>query len=181
MAEPKKSMEDVVNPDTVAQPQTSRPLVAGNSNEVVDSTVVTEKSKKIIQPLTDKEKQDQSKPNDDAEKIEVKLGISEVPSVEAKVEPAPTEKPPEPEVQVEGSAEVDTLAGEVGAKRKDEIAERERLEKQAELEKKIESKEYFLPINDSKTSSKIGVIFLVLLLLGVAVAGSGYYYMTQAK
>lgn len=196
MAETKNSMDDIKDDSKVAEPQTSRPIVVGNTNEVVDSTLVAdkpavvEKSKKVIKPLTEEEKSQDiaevaDKPEEDT-KIEIK---SEVP---AEVKTDKPEKPSHTNVEqaasaetseapVEGSSEVDTLAGEVSTKRQDELAQKEQEAKQVELEKKIESKEYFLPIKDSKAGSKLGTALLLLVVVAGVVVGAGYYYMTLQK
>ncbi|OGL30558.1 hypothetical protein A3F37_01670 [Candidatus Saccharibacteria bacterium RIFCSPHIGHO2_12_FULL_41_12] len=165
--ESNKSMEDVKDANTVAQPATSRPVVVGNSNEVTDDTVVPEKSKKIIEPLTPEEKHSVN-----SEKKE---------DQEVKPEEKADEKQPPQEESLDGSAEVDTLAGEVNTKRQAEIAAKENEEKLAAIEKKIESKEYYLPIKDSAHSNKFGTALVILLILVIAIAGAGYYYMTLQK
>lgn len=176
MAETKNSMDDIKDDSKVAEPQTSRPIVVGNTNEVVDSTIVAdkpevvEKSKKVIKPLTDEEKEGQ-KPTEEPAKIEIN---SEKPQETASGQTTS-------DTPVEGSSEVDTLAGEVSTKRQDELAQKEQEAKQVELEKKIESKEYFLPIKDSPTGGKLGTVLLLLLVVAVAVVGAGYYYVTQLK
>ncbi len=213
MAEKNKSMDDVKDADKVAQSATSRPVVVGNSNEVVDSTIV-EKSKKVIAPLTDEEKKatqqavDAPEPEkeSEAEKVEVKIDTpkteekEEVKDLEEQKEPEESEqpkddkeessedkkeespeKPEETASSDEGSAEVDALAGEVDAKRKEELANKEREDKLLKIEEKIESKEYFLPIKDSATSSRLGMALIILFVIASLVLGAGYYYMTTQQ
>lgn len=207
MAEKNKSMDDVKDAGKVAQSATSRPVVVGNSNEVVDSTIV-EKSKKVIAPLSEEEKKatqdsdDLQEPEKESgpEKVEVQIDPpkteEESKSPDEEKEASELEKPEDKKEEVsedkkeesaevanseDGSAEVDALAGEVDAKRKEELANKEREDKLQKLEEKIDSKEYFLPIKDSATSSKLGTVLAILILVVGLVLCAGYYYMTTQQ
>lgn len=178
MAESKKLVDDVKGSDSVAEPATSKPVIVGSSNEVED-TVVRNRSTKVIKPLSEQDKE-----SDEEKVVEDKAEEKEETTVPKEENPPIDEDKEEPnkeEQTTEGSAEVDALAGEVDAKRKEEEESRKRDEKIVELEKKIDSKEYYLPIHQSSGGGKFGKFVLVVLLLGAVGAGVAYYYMMISK
>lgn len=115
-----------------------------------------------------------------AEKVIVPPSSLEVPAEKpAEAEPAPAAEKEEPAAPAEenpaseDSAVIDAVADQAGAnKKKDGELSAEEKKHQEEIQKLIEDKKYFVPINvaSKKRNARWSVVILVLLLL----AAGGY-------
>lgn len=174
---------DVSKPGETPPSATSRPIIVNHSSMIKKDPMVrdsideseekTEEDTKPpiqthelkVEPLKEAEKEEkteEAKSEDSEPKEEI--------ATEAKEPEKNTEEPeakPEPK-----SGAVEALAGEVTAKR-EEQKQREAAEAKAkELEKVIESKEFFVPVGEAarrRSAFRFVFAFLVLIILAAAI------------
>jgi hypothetical protein len=170
---------DVSKPGKTPANATSRPIIVSHASMIKkdpmvrDSIDESEEKPEEVKPSTQTHqvKIEPLKKEDKSEEPEAKAPeerADEPKQDEAK--PEDTEEKPEA-VKSEGGA-VEALAGEVTAKR-EEQKQREAAEaKSKELEKVIESKEFFVPIGQAarrRSAFRITMVILLLLLIIVGV------------
>jgi hypothetical protein len=176
--EPKEAkIIDVAQPGKTAPAGTSRPIIVGHKMLQQDPMISEDKTaapeseksegkpaaeaaptasshNKVIAPLTE------SKPEDKAA-----AKPEEPKSEEAKPEESKSEepKPAEPD----GSAVVDAVAEQATAKKKQDQENEADKKRQAELEKLVEDKKYFVPIGQvrHRRNTRWGIALLLLLIV----------------
>jgi hypothetical protein len=180
MAEKKsdKQVMDVSKPGKSAADASARPVIVGHKPQVQDPMVNTAEdtnpdvaqeepatasptaSKKVIAPLSEQE-----------EPVEPEAPAPEAPTVDA-VEKTTTEQPtpqdnepPEADEESSDAAVVDAVAEQVGSKKKEDVQSEEDKKRQAELDKLILEKKYFVSIGSTRSKSNRRILFVTLLLL----------------
>jgi hypothetical protein len=150
---------DVVPPGASPPSTTSRPIIVGHAASVKKDPMVNAAS-------SDPEEKDPPAANIQTHGITKLQPVTDIIPADAE------ESSPEPDAEPSNVGLVDVLVNEVGTKKADQ-KQQEELEKQnAELEKSIESKEFFVPIGlvSRRRSHLYWIIFglfLLLLLVGV--------------
>ena len=194
MASAAKKVFDVAKPGNSPADATARPLIVGHKSEVADATItksgagnpgkmitvktgdasastdetppeavqqpISTTSHKTIQPLGHDEPKAENEPV---------AGSEATDPVEPAAEPEPEAAEPEVPAESSDSAVLDAVAGQAGGNRKS-IEEAEAAAKKEAAEKLIASKQYFLPIDESKSVHRferfmIGLLLVLLLSL----------------
>lgn len=167
-------LSDVSKPGETPASATSRPVIVGHSPMIKKDPMVRDS---IGDPEESKSEDDSRLPIQTHEiKIEPLKEASKTkeepePEEEVAKKPKATEEKPEEEPKPKDGA-VEALAGEVNAKREEQKQKEAAEAKAKELEKVIESKEFFLPIGQAarrRSAFRFVLIFVALLVLAAAI------------
>lgn len=178
MADKEKTF-DVSGPDKTPASATSRPIIVKHGSMAQrDPMVVEEAAEKPKTSEPAKATVAHELKLDPAESEKAETEADEAPESDQSAE-VPTEESPEPEQPAEseessensGTGAVDALANEVDAKQADKKEKRELEERNAELEKSIAAKEFFVPIGAARrrrSEQRVILAFLLIILLSIA-------------
>jgi FtsZ-interacting cell division protein ZipA len=169
---------DVSKPGETPASATSRPVIVGHSPMIKKDPMVRDS---IADSENPKDEEESKLPIQTHEiKIEP-LKEESKPKEEAKAEEKTEEKPadkkpkPEEEKPEESKSEsgaVEALAGEVTAKREEQKQKEAAEAKVKEVEKVIESKEFFLPIGQAarrRSAFRFVLVFIVFILVAAII------------
>ena len=194
MASAAKKVFDVAKPGNSPADATARPLIVGHKSEVADATItqpgaaspgkmITIKSSDasetadetsvevVQQPIsTTSHKTIQPLSHEDTKADTAVAAEAEAPVAdEAGAEPESEDVEPDEPAESSDGAVLDAVAGQAGGSRKS-IEEAEAAAKKEAAEKLIASKQYFLPIDESKSVHRFErfmIGLLLVLLLGL--------------
>jgi hypothetical protein len=168
---------DVASPGKTPASSTSRPIIVKHGSMVArDPMVVKDEENKSAESESAKTVGRELKLEPVAEPEVIETAETDTNSAEKVDESAPEDNTDvSDEVTETGAGAVDTLINEVDAKQADKKQKKEFEERMAELEKSIESKEFFVPIGvASHRRSKRRLIGLMILILLLGLAGLNF-------
>jgi hypothetical protein len=172
---------DVSQPGKTAPAGTSRPIIVGHKMLQQDPMISEDKAATVPEPGKTEDKPAEAAPAAAPRNNKVIAPLTESKSEDEPPEPeAKTEEPkpeePKPEetkeegsepAKADGSAVVDAVIEQAGAKRKQDQESEADKKRQAELEKLIEEKKYFVPIGQvrRRRNTRWGITILLLLVI----------------
>jgi hypothetical protein len=175
---------DVAQPGKTAPAGTSRPIIVGHKMLQQDPMISEDKAVATPEPEKAEDKAPAATSHNkvivplNETKPEVKAADAKAKSEEPKPEESP--KPEEPKddepnsAETDGSAVVDAVAEQATAKKKQDQETEADKKRQAELEKLVEEKKYFVPIGQVRhrrnTRWGIALLFLLIIVVGAYLA-----------
>lgn len=180
------------------------PMVSPSKVAVIEESKETEKEPEETEKTDQKTKDEKSLLSHRGKTIQPVVVEAEAepatqtePVAEAKDEPEPEVKDTEPEAKTEepalaeeakteqssdasnGNAEINAVAKQAEAKKAQKETEEE-IAKRKALQELIDSKKYFIPLDETKKSRSIKAMLIIIIILGLGVAGYAFY-MTQGS
>ncbi len=179
MATKKKSTEeessaetklfDVTKPGKTAASATSRPIIVGHGGAINQDPMVTPPAEDT-KPSENSSLQTHGNAVISPLKAAVPVEAGKETSETGNTEPINTPDTDSVNPESSDSATVDALANEANAKKEQKKEGDENAARVLELEKIIESKQYFVPIGESKrhrSNQRILITFILLLIISV--------------
>lgn len=181
---------DVSKPGETAPPATSRPIIVSHKSILKKDPMMSDEEDKPEEtndkkpPLQPKREAKLQPPSAAGVKSEEDEGKTPATDADSREKPQEEEKTADvPESSDAGA--IDALAGETSTKKEQQKADEEAAKKQAEIDKLIASKKYYLPIHDTVYGGSnaltwfINTLLIVLLLAaGVVLAQDAGYIDT---
>lgn len=144
---------------------TSRPLIVGHGSTIKHDPMVKEEANEAVSAVQEKE---EAKPM-------VTKELKLTPDTDTAVEPTAEAETAQPETAQPDTGVVDSLMNEVDAKQADKKQKKELEAVALEVEKSIESKEFFVPIGlVSRRRSHNRIILSLILLIVLGLAGLNF-------